>query len=565
MARGLRKSMLLPALAIGALTTSGVRAAVTGGAVCAPVWTWLAALAFSAVLLAALRWLRFDGWLAGIVVCATLVYLNYATYTDLAERNYDGPYHFFYARHIARYGELPPVPRCSVCSHPPLYPLLGAVAIQGARWSGLASPECSLQALSLLFSLGFVLFGVRALQCFTTDRFAQRLGAALLAFWPTSITQSIRVHDDLPLACFGAGVLFFLVRWQKHDRSADLAWAALLTVLAVFTKANAYAWVLLLLALVTVRAVKDRLSASRVRQAGLCWVVSAASIFVATQLRAAKAGATACHRAIGVICDITSEYFVGNTWKNYFTFDLGFFLRQPYLLNDPRDPAQDYFLNAFLKSSLVSAVPLGPEFDDRLSTTLATILSYLLLGLVLYALVGLFTPAFWRMRGHGVLLLACLFMLGQLIALRVKVPLSMHADFRYVFPLLVPACVWYSKLIEHWRRRSRPLFVAGSLLAGLTVLASVLFFRPSDARTKGHGRFSEVRPSVSVEHRSSGPLGVPLVGGYYGVASRRAPALEAADSARVLSRSSGPGTVPQCLAMGADRGSRWSDQKSRRT
>jgi hypothetical protein len=298
-------------------------------------------------------------------------------------------------------------------------------------------------------------------------------------------------------------VLFFLVRWQKHDRSADLIWAVLLTVLAVFTKANAYAWVLLLLTLVTVRMAKDRLRAARVRQAGICWVVSAASILAATELRAAQVGATTCHRAIGVICDIPSRFFVGNTWRNYLTFDPGFFLGEPYLLNDPRNSAHDYFLNTFLKSSLFGAIPLGPEFNDRWSTTLATILSYLLLGLLLYVLVGLPTAALWRMPGNGVLLLACLFMLGLLVALRVKVPLSMHADFRYVFPLLVPACVWYSKLIEYWRRRFRPLFVAGCLLAGLTVLASVLLFRPGDARTKGHGRFSWATASTTRCHTNS--------------------------------------------------------------
>jgi hypothetical protein len=494
-------------LATLALTVSAARALLAGGAICAPIWTWLCGLVFAVLLLGTLRWLDFDAWLAGIVVCATLLYLGYSSYTDLTERNYDGLDHFLYANDIALHGELPPVTACVACSHPPLYPLLGAAAIQVARWTGLASPPCSLQALSLFFSLGFVLFGVRTLQCFTADRVAQRLGAALLAFWPTSVTQSIRVHDDVPLACFGAGVLFFLVRWQKNDRAADLGWAILLTGLAVFTKANAYAWVLLLLALVTARMARDKLARPRIRQAGLAWGVSVASIFLATQLRASKAGATACHRAIGIICNITSEHFVGNTWRNYLTFDLRFFLGQPYLLDDPRDPAHDYFLNTLLKSSLLNAVPLGPEFDDRLSAGLATILSYLLLGLLVYLLLGLLTPMLWRQPGHGVLLLACLFMLGPLIALRIKVPLSMHADFRYVFPLLVPGSVWYSKLIEHWRRRSRFLFAAGSLLVGLTVAASVLFFRQNDARAKGHpaprfepvecslDRFSEIRPS----------------------------------------------------------------------
>jgi hypothetical protein len=502
------KHTVLPALvAIGALTVCAQRAALAGGAICAPVWIWLTALAFAALFLATLRWLKFDAWLMGILVCATLLYLNYAAYTDLTERNYDGLDHYFYANYIAAHGQLPPVTACIACGHPPLYPLLGAVAIAFARWTGLSTAQCSLQGLSLLLSLAFVVLGVRTLQCCTAGPVAQRLGAALLAFWPTSVTQSVRVHDDVLLACLGGGILYSLVRWQKNDRSADLAWAVALTGLAVFTKANAYAWVLLLLAFVTTRMIRDKFTTTRVRQAGLAWVVSAASILVATELRAAKVGTSACHRAIGAICDISSEHFVGNTWANYLTFDIRYFLAQPYLINDPYDPRRDYFLNTFLKSSLLSAMPLGPEFDDRLSAGLAILLSYLALVLILYLLLGLPTAVPWRMPEHRVLLLASLFMLGPLVALRAKVPLSMHADFRYVFPLLVPACVWYSKVTEYWQRRSKPLFLAGGSLVGLTVLGSVLFFRPSDARAKGHlepalehvgcslAAFSEIRSS----------------------------------------------------------------------
>jgi hypothetical protein len=494
-------------VALGALTVCAYRAALAGGAICSPVWTWLAALACAALLLGTLRWLKFDAWLTGIVVCATLLYLNYAAYTDVTERNYDGLAHFAYASHIAEHGGLPPVSASTIYMHPPLYYLLGAAAIHFVHATGLSAASGGLQGLSLLLSLTFVVLGVRTIQCFTLSPPAQRLGAALLAFWPTCVTHSVRVHNDVLASCLAAGILYCLIRWQRNHRFLDLTWAVALTVLAVFTKANAYAWVLLLLVMVTARAIRDNFQPSRVMQAVMAWVASAGAIFLATELRAAKVGPSACHRVIGTICNTTTEHFVGNTWANYLTFDLRFFLGQPFLINDPHDPKRDYFLNMFLKSSLLSAMPLGPEFDDRLSAGLATVLSYLALALILYLLLGLPTAVSWRMRGNWVLLLASLFMLGPLVALRVKVPLSLHADFRYVFPLLVPACAWYSQITEYWQRRSRPVFWMGGSLVCLLVLASVLFFRPSQARAKGHpepafehircslATFSEIRPS----------------------------------------------------------------------
>ena len=254
---------------------------------------------------------------------------------------------------------------------------------------------------------------------------------------------------------------------------------------------------------------EDKFGASRVWQAGLCWVVSAASIFLATQLRAAKVGATACHRAIGTICNITSEHFVGNTWANYLTFDLRFFLGQPYLINDPHDPKRDYFLNTFLKSSLLSAMPLGPEFDDRLSATLATVSSYLARSVCSSTCWWVCPRPFSGECGgtESCSSPACSCWVHWL-RLRVKVPLSMHADFRYVFPLLVPACVWYSKVIEHWQRQIQAIFLAGRLLAGLLVLASVLFFRPEPRTSEGALRASfRTHPLLSGHVLRDSPVG----------------------------------------------------------
>jgi hypothetical protein len=84
-------------------------------------------------------------------------------------------------------------------------------------------------------------------------------------------------------------------------------------------------------------------------------------------------------------------------------------------------------------------------------------------------------------------MIGVLLALGQVIALRIFVPLSTHADFRYAFPILISAAVFYSKLVEYYQRRSRVAAFSGVVIAGGFVLASLAFFRPTPYRTRQAG------------------------------------------------------------------------------
>ncbi len=437
------------------------------------------------------RRLNFDPWLIGILTCAIALYLIYASYTDIVERNYDGPERVWYSNYIAEHGHLPPANQCTICRHPPLYFALGALVIRLVNATHLATVEVGLQGLSLLLFVAFLIFGVLTIRLFTDNRATVRLGAALLAFWPTSVINSVRVHDDLLASSLGAAVLYLIIRWQKYDRVRNLYWAIFLTALALFTKANAYALVLLLLATVSWQCYRDRFTRVRVRQVVLSFLSIAAAIVGVSSIHSSAARSTACQRALGAICDYSTEHFVGNGWANYLTFDLKFFLRQPYLINDPYDKHRDYVLNTLLKTSLFSGAPLGGEFEDRLSAGLAIALSYLTLGIILVTVVGVFGITVRQLRRHWVIVLASLLLLGQLIALRVRVPLSMHSDFRYIFTLLIPACVCYAKLSERWRLQSRTMFCLSASLVVLLIPISIVFFRPASHRQKGHATAPE--------------------------------------------------------------------------
>ena len=473
-------------LAVACLAISVQRAIRSCGDQAPAMVQWVIAVSFAAALLLVWRRLKFDPGLLGIVVCATALYLSYAGYTDLVERNYDGPAHVWYSEYIAQHYRLPSPLACTVCGHPPLYFVLGALTIRWVTLTQLTTVEFGLQALSLAMFLGFLSFGILTIKLFATDRMAVCFGAALLAFWPTSVINSIRVHDDALVSCLGAGVLYFVARWQKDDRPCTLYWATALAALAVLTKANSYALVVLLLVAVSWRCFQERLALVRVKQVAVSVLSSILAVALAIGSRAMPNHATGCHKAIGAICDASREHFVGNGWANYLHFDVRFFLKQPFLINDPYDKAQDHVLNMLFKSSLFGAVPLGHEFQDRLSASLAIALNTIALALFLFLVLGVLGVTLQQIRRHWILLLASVLLLGQLIALRLMVPLTMHADFRYIFPLLIPACVFYAKLIERWRTRSRAMYATGASLSVLLVVVSVLFFRPASHRHKQH-------------------------------------------------------------------------------
>jgi hypothetical protein len=473
-------------LAVACLAISVQRAIRSSGDQALTLAQWVIAISFATALLFVWRRLKFDAWLLGIVICATALYLNYAGYTDHIERNYDGAAHLLYSEYIAVHGRLPSPLACSICGHPPLYYMLGALAIRLVTLTHVTTIEFGLQALSLAMFLAFLSFGILTIRLFASNRLAVWLGAALLAFWPTSVINSIRIHDDALASCLGAAVLYFVARWHRDDRPSTLYWATALAALAVLTKANAYSLVVLLLVVVSWRCYREHFALARIKQVAVSVLTSMLAIVLAVGSRTTPSRATGCHKALGVICDISSEHYVGNSWTNYLLFDVHFFLKQPFLINDPYDKSRDHVLNMLFKSSLFGAVPLGPEFEDRLSASLAIALNYIAFALLLVLIFGVLGVTLQQIRRHWILPLASVLLLAQLTALRIKVPLTMHADFRYIFPLLIPACVFYAKLIERWSSRSRAMHAVGASLSVLLVVVSVVFFRSTPYRHKAH-------------------------------------------------------------------------------
>jgi hypothetical protein len=181
-----------------------------------------------------------------------------------------------------------------------------------------------------------------------------------------------------------------------------------------------------------------------------------------------------CQKVLGHACDIPPEWFVSNKPINYLSFDLRGFLSDTSSLAYP--PKQDYFFNGLAKSSLFGVMPLGKDFEGGPYKNLAVFISLLSLAMVAVCVVVLPFIRSVSWQKYRALVAAAASMLILLAAFRLLVPTPFHEDFRHIFPILVPVCLLYAKVVERLSRWSGVLHKAGIVLGLLMIASSVAFF-----------------------------------------------------------------------------------------
>ena len=427
-----------------------------------------------------LRRLRFGWFVVAIVLAGTLVDVSYLAYTPLTERNYDAASHVLYIEEIAQHLRLPPVSIfCTACGHPPLYFALAALWSRVVSVGGVMPHELGLQWFSLFLSSGFVVFALLLLRS-TIDREATfRLAAALVVFWPSSVLNSVRVHNDALASPLMLAAMYFTLQWDRDDRLGDFYLAVVTVALALLTKATGYAVAAMLVAIAALRLRSPerqwaRPKRVRAKQLIATILVLASAALLAVSLRETMSPHTLCQRVLGRACDVPRDYFVSNHVTSYLYFDLRDFLGSTSSRNFP--PKQDHFWNGLAKSSLFGVMPLGKDFNGAFYKHLAVLMSLLLLTMTALCAVVLAITRSVNWQKYRALFIASTSMLALLIAFRALVPTPFHEDFRHVFPLLVPFCLLYAKAVERLRRWSSPLYHGGLAVGMLMIASSVLFF-----------------------------------------------------------------------------------------
>ena len=442
---------------------------------------WIVLLGTVLFELWALRRLRFDWVIVALVLLGTVLQVDYLGYTSISERNYDGPAQIQYIQAIARDHRLPDVFGCGACGHPPLYYALAALWSKVVAIGGWIPYELGLQWLSLLLFFGFVVFALSIFRSCTSQPAALRLAAALVVFWPSSIINAVRVHNDALASALMLGAMYFIARWDRNGKSRDFHLALLACALALLTKASGYALATTLVLLAAVRAIPSGLRRESLKRCAVAIVILGSVGVGAVALRTSQRPTTACQKVLGHACDGRYVPAVVDRPSRFVRFDLPRYVLRMDTLTD--DPGHDYFLNRLVKSSLFGVMPLGDELGGPRHQTLAVAMSVLLLAMIASCLIAVPFLRGGSLRPYRVYLGGSVIMFAFLVAFRVRAPNEFHEDFRHIFPALVPFCLGYAKIFERLGRCSGKPSWSLQGLRGMTiaigvamVLASAAFF-----------------------------------------------------------------------------------------
>jgi hypothetical protein len=420
-----------------------------------------------------LRRLRFDWFLVATVLAGTLVYANYLGYTSLAERNYDGPAHVEYIQSIAEQRRLPDVFACGACGHPPLYYALAALWSKVAAVGGWLPLELRLQWLSLLLFFSFVVFALLILRSRLERPVPLWMAAALVVFWPSSVLNSVRVHNDALAAPLMLASIYFILAWDEHGRARDFRAALATAALSLLTKSTGYAVAVTLLLFAVLRLRSTRWHRESVKQCAVAVLVLTTAAALAAGARESREPSTLCQKVLGHACGGRYVPPVADTPSRFLSFDAGDFLRRTDTM--PDDPERDYFLNRLAKSSLFGVMPLGEELATTRHRALGIVMSA---SLLLMTAVGALSLSFLRgvnWRRYRVVVAAAAIMLAFLVAFRLRLPNPFHEDFRHIFPALVPLCLGYVAVVERLGR-IHPLLQKAGMTIGLSMVASSVAF-----------------------------------------------------------------------------------------
>jgi hypothetical protein len=435
---------------------------------------WILLTCTAITELCVLRRLRFDWLTIAIVLAGTVMCVDYLTYTSISERNYDGPLHLEYIQSIAQHLRLPDVFACGACGHPPLYYALAALwskVVLVGEWMPI---ELGLQWLSLLLFFGFVVFALLILRSCSMRPKTLRLATALIVFWPSSIINSVRLHNDALASFLMLGAMYFTARWDGQGRTRDFYAALTASALALLTKSSGYAVATTLVFFAILRLCSIRLDRESIKQCATAVLVIAGVAVLAVGLRESWTPTTLCQKVLGHACDGRYVPAVVDKPTRFIYFDAPDFVRRIDAL--PDHPERDYFLNRLAKSSLFGVIPLGDEFSSRRHKTLSVLISLLLLSMVTVCVVALPIVRVAHFRKYRAYVVAAVSMLVFLVAFRVRAPNEFHEDFRHIFPALVPFCLGYAIIVERLGRFSKLAHHAGVAIGLSMVAASVAFF-----------------------------------------------------------------------------------------
>jgi hypothetical protein len=455
-----------------------------------------------------------------LILSALIIRIVYFAVTPPDVRDHDSPDHEGYIEYLAQYWVPPPLEFATggAFFHPPLYYYTGAIVYKTAK---IFEPNNKFtilrieQVLSLVYSMGFVLFGLLILdQLISAAMLSQgvyrpfrassgrepdnRLNAnsrkelsdvsssnkrqfdaevlfwiigSLFVFWPVAIIHSVRIGND-PMEYFlFTASLYYIGCWYREDKRKDLIIASLIGAAAILTKANGEILVAVLAVVGIYKMLKSKryLDYFKLSIAPCCVMLIAVGITVAPGAILMLQGKRE-KLYIDNIEGLSHANLVGNTASNFLWLDAKTFVTEPF--TDPYDDrmGRQFFWNYLGKTGLFGEF----KYEGLACINTAVFSSLLLLIMLVYIVLGVYYMTKDDFKRQAVLLLSGFFLWAGITYMRMTFPANI--DFRYIVPILLTFCSLYAlSIITFQRRGSVRLANIGKVLSLLFTASGVVF------------------------------------------------------------------------------------------
>lgn len=423
-----------------------------------------------------------------ILFLAIIIRILYLAVTDFDTRAHDTWEHIEFTKYFVENWSLPPIKNATngAFFHPPLYYFSTALLYSGVSYitnNNTDSIYFSLQIFSLLASIGFVFFGIKATRlifaCFVKkesmllQKILPWICCLLIALWPSGVIHSVRLGNDPLLYFLFSAALYFWICLYLRGKNKHLFLAAFFTATAILTKVNAALLIPMAIILFLLKAISGHISFSRetIKNTIIASIIITAALGFATypgiKLKLSGERETLY---VDNINNVSSALQVGNKLENLLWLDIKTFVTEPFTSPWEDKYGRQYFPNYLGKTGLFGEWRYGGVAMHNI----AVAISIIALAMVIISIIFLFRIPIKDLQILLPILLISLFLLCGIAYMRTTFPVNI--DFRYILPIIIPFAIFYNYGINlSLLCGKKRLAVSAILLELLFCLFSTLF------------------------------------------------------------------------------------------
>ncbi|WP_345329246.1 hypothetical protein [Mucilaginibacter defluvii] len=400
--------------------------------------------------------------------------------------SYDINGHLEYVRYLINHGESPVATGGWLFYHPSLYYRIAALMYPVVN---LANPYDDsefgkyLQCLSGALFAVYYFFGLKTIDLYfktpnlnspeNVRKHIFIITAAIFLFWPSNNFIGVRAGNDILFDTLFSVAFYFASKWWLTKQSLNLYIAIATCSLCVWAKTNGFIIYILLGFLLAIDLHRNRGVKNYVKQHKRQYVIFISAFLLTCYFSFHQKIEQwmidpGTRLIVGNVNGLGANAIVQNKPLNYLFLNPVHFVETPFTDSFDDAKGRNYFWFFLLKSSMFGEF----GFDDRTLQLIAQIMSLFLLTFIpLTVIWGLRACLKCYKYGSIAILANFATLLFMMIIFRIYYPYASSADFRYIFPFLLPLAfvlgAGFAIIKNKAIRFVYQCFIAGFLFAGL--------------------------------------------------------------------------------------------------